>query len=135
MSKLDELIQELCPDGVEYKRLSEVATIERGKRVVKEQLSKETGFPVFQNSLTSMGYHKDGNYPAETSFVIGAGAAGEIGYSKEAFWAADDVFRLSAETYPQTGQVRLAFCGGTSTNRPPRHASLYSCCRLNSYHP
>lgn len=43
-------------------------------------------------SLTSMGYHKDGNYPAETSFVIGAGAAGEIGYSKEAFWAADDCF-------------------------------------------
>ena len=25
MSKLDELIKELCPDGVEYKNLSEVA--------------------------------------------------------------------------------------------------------------
>lgn len=24
MSKLDELIQELCPDGVEYKRLEQV---------------------------------------------------------------------------------------------------------------
>lgn len=26
MSKLDELIQEFCPDGVEYKTLGEIAT-------------------------------------------------------------------------------------------------------------
>ena len=31
MSKLDELIKELCPDGVEYKTLGEVATIKNGK--------------------------------------------------------------------------------------------------------
>lgn len=30
MNKLDELIAELCPDGVEYKPLSEIATITRG---------------------------------------------------------------------------------------------------------
>lgn len=27
MSKLDELIRELCPDGVEYKRFDEVCTL------------------------------------------------------------------------------------------------------------
>lgn len=27
MTKLDELIQELCPDGVEYKELQEILTI------------------------------------------------------------------------------------------------------------
>ena len=56
MSRLDELIQELCPNGVEYKKLSKVTKIERGKRVVKKQLSQDSGFPVFQNSLTPMGY-------------------------------------------------------------------------------
>ena len=91
MSRLDELIQELCPNGVEYKKLSKVTKIERGKRVVKKQLSQDSGFPVFQNSLTPMGYHVDSNYPAETTFIIGAGSAGEIGYSKENFWAADSV--------------------------------------------
>ena len=30
MSKLDELIKELCPDGVEYKTLGEVCEIARG---------------------------------------------------------------------------------------------------------
>ena len=31
MSRLDELIKELCPDGVEYKELKEVLTIKNGK--------------------------------------------------------------------------------------------------------
>lgn len=31
MSRLDELIKELCPDGVEYKKLKEVLTIKNGK--------------------------------------------------------------------------------------------------------
>ena len=31
MSKLDELIQELCPNGVEYKALEEVLTIKNGR--------------------------------------------------------------------------------------------------------
>ena len=96
MSELERLIQELCPNGVEYKKLSEVATIGRGRRVVKEQLSQNSGFPVFQNSLTPMGFHTDSNYPAETTFVIGAGAAGEIGYCKEDFWAADDCLVISS---------------------------------------
>ena len=30
MSKLSDLIRELCPDGVEYKKLGKVATISRG---------------------------------------------------------------------------------------------------------
>lgn len=30
MSKLEELIAELCPDGVEYKELSEILTIKNG---------------------------------------------------------------------------------------------------------
>ena len=30
MSKLDELIKKYCPDGVEYKKLGDIATISRG---------------------------------------------------------------------------------------------------------
>lgn len=30
MSRLNELIQELCPNGVEYKKLGEITTISRG---------------------------------------------------------------------------------------------------------
>lgn len=94
MSKLDELIRELCPDGVKYKKLVDAVSIERGKRVVRSQLSIRGKYPVYQNSLTPLGYHTDCNYNANTTFIIVAGAAGEIGFSDKAFWAADDCFTV-----------------------------------------
>ena len=38
MSKLDELISELCPNGVTFRRLSEVATISRGGSFQKKTM-------------------------------------------------------------------------------------------------
>lgn len=94
MSKLDKLLRELCPDGVEHKKLVDAVSIERGKRVVRSQLSIRGKYPVYQNSLTPLGYHTDYNYNANTTFIIVAGAAGEIGFSDKAFWAADDCFTV-----------------------------------------
>ena len=94
MTKLEQLIEELCQDGVEYMPLQSAVSIERGKRVVKQQLSQEEGYPVYQNSLTPLGFHSKYNYSAETTFIIVAGAAGEIGYSNVDFWAADDCFAI-----------------------------------------
>ena len=44
MSKLDELIKELCPNGVEYKRLRDIATISRGGSFQKKDFT-EHGIP------------------------------------------------------------------------------------------
>ena len=44
MSKLDELINTFCPEGVEYKKLKEVATISRGGSFQKKDYV-EDGFP------------------------------------------------------------------------------------------
>lgn len=45
MSKLDELIQQYCPDGVEYKTLGEIATdIFRGSGIKRDQVT-EDGIP------------------------------------------------------------------------------------------
>ena len=46
MSKLEELIQELCPDGVEYKELVELVNITTGK--LNANSMKENGlYPFF----------------------------------------------------------------------------------------
>ena len=58
--------------------------------MVKSQLTEEGNYPVFQNSMTPLGYYDNSNYLADTAFVISAGAAGEVGYSYKDFWAADD---------------------------------------------
>lgn len=77
-------------EGVEMKKLGEVCKLERGVRVVKKDLQKDGVLPVYQNSLTPLGYYDKSNYPENTTFVICAGAAGEVGFSNKAFWAADD---------------------------------------------
>lgn len=50
----------------------------------------DSGYPVYQNCLTPMGYFEKMNVSANTPFVICGGAAGEVGFSMEDFWAADD---------------------------------------------
>ncbi|KKF50008.1 restriction endonuclease subunit S [Streptococcus uberis] len=69
--------------------------MDRGKRVVKSQLDQYDGYPVFQNSLTPLGYYEKNNRQAMTTFIVCAGAAGEVGYSTIPFWAADDIFTIN----------------------------------------
>lgn len=73
------------------KSLEDLCKVQRGERVVRSQLSL-SGVPVYQNSLTPLGYFDAHNRPANSTFLIGAGAAGEIGFSTEPFWAADDCY-------------------------------------------
>lgn len=85
-------IPDIDCSNVEYKRLGNIAIIERGKRLIRNDLSQETGYPVYQNALKPLGYYTDKNRNANSVFIIGAGAAGEIGYSYVDYWAADDCF-------------------------------------------
>ena len=94
MSKLSEMIARLCPNGVEYKKLGEVARICRGVRVVRKELIENGKYAVYQNSLKPLGYYNETNVKGGTAFVIGAGAAGEVGYSEQDFWAADDCYYI-----------------------------------------
>ena len=48
MSKLQELINKLCPNGVEFKPLGEVCEIKRGVRVVKQELEEFGDIPFFK---------------------------------------------------------------------------------------
>ena len=73
-----------------WKTLGEICEINRGVRVVRSELEQEGKYPVYQNSLTPLGYYDKCNYPANTTFIISAGAAGKVGYSDVDFWAADD---------------------------------------------
>ena len=94
MNKLQTLIDRVCPDGVAYTTLGNIAEIKRGVRVVKSDLAIEGSIPVYQNSLTPLGYYSKSNFNADTTIVIGAGAAGEIGYSAIPYWGADDCYSI-----------------------------------------
>ena len=58
MSRLEELIQQYCPDGVEYKRLGDIATLIRGGNFQKKDFT-DSGVPCihYGQIYTHFGIH------------------------------------------------------------------------------
>ena len=57
MGRIDDLIKELCLDGVEVLDLASCASIKRGKRVTKSDLDRSAPFPVYSGGIKPMGYY------------------------------------------------------------------------------
>ena len=64
--------------GYSKVKVRDVASAKRGTRVVRNQLSDNDKYAVYQNSMTPLGYYGSSNCIGGTAFVICAGAAGEI---------------------------------------------------------
>ena len=81
MSKLDELIQELCPDGVEYKPVGDIFDISRGIVISKEDILCNLGeYPVYSSQTENNGelgridrYTYEGEYLTWTTDGANAG--------------------------------------------------------------
>ena len=81
MSILDELTTELCPNGVEYRKVGDIAKISRGKVMSKEYLKENAGeYPVYSSQTENDGklgaittYMFDGEYLTWTTDGANAG--------------------------------------------------------------
>ena len=73
MSRLEELIQQHCPDGVEYKQLGDVCLMERGTSATKGTL-QEGDIPVISGGRQPAFYCCKSNRDGETITVAGSGA-------------------------------------------------------------
>ena len=97
MSKLDELIQKLCPNGVEYHLLSEVAKCSKGTQLNKDGLL-ESGYPVINGGINPSGYWKEYNYPKNRITISQGGAsAGYVNYQESEFWAGAHCYVITDE--------------------------------------
>ena len=95
MTRLNELINELCPDGVEYKTLGETVGVNRGKRLVKNQLSDNGAYEVYHGSKESiLGRYDQYNAPANTTIVVNTGGIGGVKFLEKPFWCSDGSFWL-----------------------------------------
>lgn len=93
MSKLEELIQELCPNGVNFKRIDSVTKVLRGKRLTKKELVENGEYPVFHGGLEPLGFYNQYNRDSETTMIINVGAsAGTVGFCSKKFWSSDGCF-------------------------------------------
>ena len=89
MSKLEELIQQHCPDGVEYKRLGDVCLMERGTSATKGTM-QEGDIPVISGGRQPAFYCSQSNREGETITVAGSGAgAGYVQYWDKPIFVCD----------------------------------------------
>ena len=87
MTHIEQMIQDLCPNGVKFKTLGEVCTCTKGQQLNKSGLLDE-GYPVINGGINPSGYWDEYNYPANTITISQGGAsAGYVNYMKTPFWA------------------------------------------------
>lgn len=88
MTKLEELINELCPDGVEYKTVGEVCTIKKGAQLNRDKLKDNGLYPVVNGGVNPSGYWDEYNFNANLITISQGGAsAGYVNFMTTPFWA------------------------------------------------
>lgn len=88
MSKLKELIDRLCPNGVEYLKLDPYIEIYTGEQFNKRDMNAEGSYPVINGGLNPSGYIESYNEPKDTiSISQGGASAGYVAWQDSPFWA------------------------------------------------
>ena len=94
MSKLQELILELCPNGVEYKKLGDIAIIKNGRDY--KHLGRGN-IPVY-GSGGIMSYVDAYVYEKPTVLIPRKGSLGNVFYVDTPFWNVDTIFYTIIDT-------------------------------------
>ena len=92
-TKVEQLIQQHCPNGVEYKKLGEVLSVNRGRRLTKVQLSEDGQYYVYHGSKdTPLGKYSQFNVKGNTTIVVNTGGIGGVKFCDDDFWCSDGSF-------------------------------------------
>ncbi len=94
MNRIDELIEELCPAGVEFRDLGDVAEFKRGTQLKTNDLIPGQ-YPVVTASRSENTSHALWNYGPGSVTVTSHGAySGHVNYWDTPIWLANNVFLL-----------------------------------------
>jgi type I restriction enzyme S subunit len=98
MSRLDELIEELCPDGVEYKEIKDIATVSIGEFVHKNKQLPNGPYPVYNGGITNTGFYDEYNRTANKIIISARGAnAGYVNRVFVDFWSGNSCYTVSVD--------------------------------------
>ncbi|MFI3079484.1 restriction endonuclease subunit S [Streptococcus sp. 2021WUSS124] len=88
MTKIEEMIAELCPNGVEWKELGEVCVVNKGKQLNKTFLVDDGQYPAYNGGKTYSGRTDSYNVTENTIIISQGGAsAGFVNFVTTNFWA------------------------------------------------
>lgn len=95
MSKLERLIQQYCPDGVEYKRTEDIATTLIGEFVHKNKQREGAPYPVYNGGSSNTGFYDEYNREANCIIVSARGAnAGFVNKITTRFWSGNSCYTI-----------------------------------------
>lgn len=78
MSKIDDLIKELCPEGVKVKELGDIAVVKTGQAINKTMIQNSPGdYPVVNSGKDPLGYYKNYNTEDDPIGITSRGAGVE----------------------------------------------------------
>jgi len=93
MSRIEQLIEELCPDGVEFKELGEICNIFIGSFVKKTQHNDSFEYPVYNGGIQPTGYFNCFNSNKYSVVLSARGAnCGFVNYLTVDFWAGNSCY-------------------------------------------
>ncbi|MDE6834724.1 MAG: restriction endonuclease subunit S, partial [Ruminococcus sp.] len=88
MANIFNMIERLCPDGVEYVDFKNVCYITKGVQFNKKNMNETGSFPVINGGIKPSGYIEQYNQEKETITVSQGGAsAGYVNFIDSKFWA------------------------------------------------
>lgn len=106
MSKLNDLINELCPDGVEFVKLGNECEIKTGKGITQKDCSESDVYPVYSGGKDPMGFYKEYNRSENTVTISRVGAyAGFVNYVASKFYLNDKCFSV----IPNRGNINSKY--------------------------
>ena len=94
MSHLQNLIEELCPEGVNYVKVGDVAEIRKGAQLNKDILLESGEYPVLNGGKEYSGWWNEGNAPANCTTISQGGASAGFQWMSVPFWAGTHCFYL-----------------------------------------
>ncbi|HEM5030202.1 TPA: restriction endonuclease subunit S [Streptococcus suis] len=88
MNHIEKMLQDYCPNGVEWKELGEVCVVNKGKQLNKTFLVDDGQYPAYNGGKTYSGRTDSYNVTENTVIISQGGAsAGFVNFVTTKFWA------------------------------------------------
>jgi type I restriction enzyme S subunit len=96
MNKIEELIQQFCQNGVEYRQLGQIANITIGEFVHKNKQNINGKYPVYNGGISYTGFYDEYNNTANKIVMSARGAnAGFVNKVLVDYWAGNSCYNIS----------------------------------------
>ncbi len=97
-NKIEELIAEQCPNGVEISSVDGTCVIRIGDRLEKSAMNDNGSFPVYGGGVVPTGRYDKMNTPASSVTIGRRGTIGFVNFISEDFWGTSNLFIITPKT-------------------------------------